>query len=86
MSQIELFSIDNPCIGVCQSGKGGYCIGCLRTRDERQNWYQMSDVDRHHTIKLLARRRRKLNKLIADQHLKDRIIEEYTTPDLFGED
>ena len=31
--QIELFDIDNPCIGVCTSNKKGYCFGCLRSRN-----------------------------------------------------
>jgi len=41
--QIEMFEIDNPCIGVCQSNKKGYCFGCLRSREERQLWLRMTN-------------------------------------------
>lgn len=85
MSQIELFSIDNPCVGVCQSGKGGYCIGCLRTREERQNWYQMSDTNHHRIIKLLMRRRSRLAKLIREAQLDQHTVDVHITPDLFEE-
>lgn len=60
MSQAELFSIDNPCVGVCQMNKKGYCIGCLRKRSERQNWYRLSDSDKHKILVLLAKRHQRL--------------------------
>lgn len=63
MPQFELFEIPNPCIGVCQTANSGYCIGCLRSRLERQHWYVMSDDEKHRVLGLLTRRRQKLNKL-----------------------
>ncbi|WQE04871.1 DUF1289 domain-containing protein [Moraxella canis] len=68
MLQAELFRIDNPCIGVCQMNKKGYCIGCLRKRSERQNWYRLSDSDKHKILVLLAKRRQRL----GDHRLKKR--------------
>lgn len=68
MPQIELFAIENPCVGVCQTAKNGYCLGCLRNREERQTWYQMSDDEKHRVIKLLARRRAKVNKLAHERN------------------
>lgn len=47
MQQLEFFDIPSPCIGVCQSGDKGYCIGCFRTREERLYWHQIdADVKR----------------------------------------
>lgn len=62
MAQFELFDIDNPCIGICQSSQKGYCLGCLRSREERTRWYSLSDNDRRAILKLLYLRRKKLEK------------------------
>ncbi|OOR93152.1 Fe-S protein [Moraxella caviae] len=71
MSQFELFDIDNPCIGVCQTNKKGYCIGCLRKRDERQRWHSLSDNEKHKILTLIARRKRRLQEL---RHEKRQIL------------
>lgn len=68
MSQVELFHIDSPCIGVCEMNKKGYCIGCLRNRNERQLWHTFSDTEKHKVLSLLARRRQRL----GDHRLKTR--------------
>jgi uncharacterized protein len=57
VDQLELFELPNPCIGVCQSNSRGYCIGCLRSRDERFNWHQKPAEERARILKLLAQRR-----------------------------
>lgn len=87
ISQIELFSIDNPCIGVCQSAKNGYCVGCLRSREERQSWYQMSDAEKSYVIKLLARRRAKVVRATASQRHAQLSMDfdSASTPDLFAD-
>lgn len=59
MVQFELFDIDNPCVGICQSDAKGYCIGCLRKRQERQWWHQMNDEQKRSLLRLLAIRRKK---------------------------
>ncbi|MFT5677289.1 MAG: putative Fe-S protein YdhL (DUF1289 family) [Paraglaciecola sp.] len=41
MQQLEFFDIASPCIGVCQSGNTGYCLGCFRSRDERLHWINL---------------------------------------------
>lgn len=90
MPQIELFAIDNPCVGVCQSAKNGYCMGCLRSREERQHWYQLSDSDKHRIIKLLARRRAKVNKHAQQKNaqlsleLTGEFNDDWQAPDLFA--
>ena len=55
--QFELFDIDNPCIGVCQSNKKGYCFGCLRSRAERQRWHHMTTEQRREVLRLIAGRK-----------------------------
>ena len=38
MEQLEFFSIQSPCVGVCSVDEKGYCKGCMRKREERFNW------------------------------------------------
>lgn len=62
-SQIELFAVDNPCIGVCRSNKKGYCFGCLRNRTERQLWFQMTDEQKREVLRLIVGRRKKIEQM-----------------------
>jgi len=57
--QLQLFTIDNPCISVCEVNNRGYCKGCFRSRDERIYWHKFSDVDKGKIIKLCLRRSRR---------------------------
>lgn len=86
MSQFELFEIDNPCIGVCQTGKKGYCKGCLRSRQERQWWYQFDDDQKHRILTLIAKRQKKLARLRL-AHITDHPdpVTASSTPDLFDD-
>lgn len=61
--QIELFDIESPCIGVCQSNKKGYCFGCLRSRPERQLWFKMTNEERREVIRLIAGRRQRIEQM-----------------------
>lgn len=61
--QFELFEIANPCIGVCQSNKKGYCFGCLRSRPERQLWHEMTIEQRREVLRLIAGRRQRIELL-----------------------
>jgi len=84
MDQLELFDLPNPCIGICQSNNRGYCIGCLRSRDERFNWHQKPAAERARILKLLEQRRlrreqAKLSGKTAPQQ------EQAPTEDLFGD-
>ena len=60
MEQPDFFAIPSPCIGVCRANNKGYCVGCLRSREERHNWLKMTDGERHQTMRLLALRRKKV--------------------------
>jgi len=57
--QLQLFTIDSPCIGICEVNNRGYCKGCFRSRDERFYWLQLSDGDKSKVIKLCQRRKRR---------------------------
>ncbi len=73
MEQIELFTIDNPCVGVCENSKKGFCKGCLRSREERFQWFNLSNEARFHVLDLCKQRRMRLikarqDRLEADSH------------------
>ncbi|WP_367105367.1 DUF1289 domain-containing protein [uncultured Psychrobacter sp.] len=61
--QFELFEIANPCIGVCQSNKKGYCFGCLRSRPERQFWHDMNNEQRREVLRLIVGRRQRIEQI-----------------------
>jgi len=56
-------STASPCIDICKfDSETGYCIGCLRTRDECKSWKKMKDKHRKKIIDDRSRRERKLNR------------------------
>ena len=65
--QFELFEIANPCIGVCQSNKKGYCFGCLRSRPERQLWHSMTTEQRREVLRLVSGRKLRVEQMRAHQ-------------------
>lgn len=61
MEQLEFFTVPSPCVGVCSVDDKGYCNGCMRKREERFNWLNMTPSEQLHVIKLCRQRyRRKL--------------------------
>ena len=62
MEQIELFAIESPCRGICQTSKKGYCKGCLRSREERFHWYEMDEGQRRQVLQLCKARWQRLVK------------------------
>lgn len=67
MQQLELLSIENPCINVCQSNKRGYCLGCFRSRDERFNWNTFTPEEKGKILALCKQRGRR-SKAKARKH------------------
>lgn len=63
MKQIEIFEITSPCIGVCQSGPKGFCVGCFRSRDERVHWINLEQDVQSQIIKACARRKKRAQAL-----------------------
>ncbi|MBU2869642.1 DUF1289 domain-containing protein [Colwellia sp. E2M01] len=73
--QLDFFDIPSPCISVCQSDEKGNCLGCLRSREERQTWKDLNNDDKQKVIKrCIQRKKRKDNKKNAKQ--ADVIIQE----------
>jgi len=61
--QLEFFDVPSPCVGVCQSNAKGYCLGCMRTRDERQDWINLDNDNKQKVIKrCIQRKKRQKNK------------------------
>jgi predicted Fe-S protein YdhL (DUF1289 family) len=69
MQQVELFPVPSPCIGVCQSNTKGYCLGCLRSRTERQKWNDLMPAEKMRVIDLCALRKAKLTAMLAAKAL-----------------
>lgn len=68
MQQLEIFSLPNPCIGVCQVNNQGYCQGCWRSRQERQSWQQLTNSNKVAVLALAKQRRlRYLRSLLASK-------------------
>ncbi|MCW8834428.1 MAG: DUF1289 domain-containing protein [Colwellia sp.] len=69
--QLEFFDVPSPCVGVCQSDEKGYCLGCMRSRDERQKWQAFDSDKKQKVIKLcIQRKKRKQNKASKDLIVK----------------
>lgn len=56
-AQLEMFEVPSPCIGVCQTGERGYCVGCFRSREERLYWLQIDDATKRTILKACNRRK-----------------------------
>jgi len=67
MEQIELFTIESPCKGICENSAKGFCKGCLRSRDERFQWFSISNEARHNILDLCKQRRARLLKARQDR-------------------
>ncbi|KMT63774.1 DUF1289 domain-containing protein [Catenovulum maritimum] len=62
MQQTSLFDqqVESPCIGLCQAGARGYCKGCLRSREERYYWANLTATQKLQVISLCEMRKKKL--------------------------
>lgn len=54
--QLEFFDIPSPCRGICQADDRGFCRGCLRSREERFGWMNMSDAQKREVLRLCRQR------------------------------
>ena len=74
--QLEIFAVPSPCIGVCQSGPKGYCLGCFRSRDERLYWLKIDDAAKRTIIRACQRRKA----LAQRQNAEDGSLDNSSTP------
>ena len=79
---MKLFEIVNLYIGICRSNKKSYCFGCLRSRTERQLWLSMSTEQRREVLRLIVRRKQRIEQL-KDQQLGFDFDEVYEVGELF---
>jgi predicted Fe-S protein YdhL (DUF1289 family) len=68
--QLEFFDVPSPCIGLCQSDDKGQCIGCLRTRTERQTWINLNSDDKQKVIKRCKQRKKRKDKAVNKKELE----------------
>ena len=59
--QLEFFDVPSPCVGICQSDEKGNCLGCYRSRDERQGWINLTSDDKQKVIKRCQQRKKRKN-------------------------
>jgi predicted Fe-S protein YdhL (DUF1289 family) len=59
----SFMAVESPCISICKfDEKTGFCIGCLRTKDECKQWKKMKDKHRTRIIDERGKRKHKLKK------------------------
>ena len=83
--QLEFFDVLSPCGSICESDEKGLCRGCMRSRDERQEWINFTNDEKQKVIKrCLQRKKRKLNQLKAKpvEQVVEPLLEEDRQPSL----
>ncbi|EKO4004676.1 DUF1289 domain-containing protein [Vibrio fluvialis] len=73
MEQLEFFQVPSPCVGVCTVDDRGYCHGCMRKREERFRWLEMTPAEQLHVIQLCRQRYRR--KVLAARKASETEIE-----------
>jgi len=63
--QLEFFDVPSPCIGICQLNDKGQCLGCFRTRVERQTWTSINSDEKQKVIKRCLQRKKRLDNKAA---------------------
>jgi hypothetical protein len=69
--QLEFFDVPSPCIGICQSDDKGHCLGCFRSREERQSWTRLNANDKQKVIKRCQQRKKRKN-----PNLKEKVVKQ----------
>lgn len=83
--QLEFFDVPSPCIGLCQSNDKGQCIGCFRTRTERQTWINLNTDDKQKVIKRCQQRKKRKDKGVKKQELEAEPNVELIQPSLLDQ-
>jgi len=65
--QLEFFDVPSPCVGICQSNDKGQCLGCFRTRVERQTWTSVDSDEKQKIIKRAIQRKKRFDKKESDK-------------------
>lgn len=60
----------SPCIGICELGAGGYCVGCHRSGDEIAAWSSLPPQQRQQLMDhVLPERAQRIARLVEDAPL-----------------
>jgi uncharacterized protein len=78
VEQIELFQVESPCRGVCENSAKGFCKGCLRSREERFQWFRLTDREKRKVLQICKQRWQRLLK--ARQGRMDSLNQRSTLP------
>lgn len=70
MEQLEFFDIPSPCVNVCESNERGYCKGCYRSREERQQWHLKSNPERREVLRLCFLRKKRAEQQALLDHVR----------------
>lgn len=70
MEQLEFFEIPSPCINVCESNDRGYCMGCYRSREERQGWSVMTNPEKREVLRLCSLRKKRAEQQIMLEKIR----------------
>ncbi len=54
VNDMEHANATNPCQGICVQDDNDFCIGCMRTTEERSCWYEYTDVERDKVLEKIA--------------------------------
>ena len=73
--QLEFFDVPSPCIGICQADEKGYCLGCLRTREERKIWKDCSNDDKQKVIKRCIQRKKRKAKRVEQEQTPEKPLQ-----------
>jgi predicted Fe-S protein YdhL (DUF1289 family) len=68
--QLEFFDVPSPCIGMCQSDDKGHCLGCMRSRNERQDWKDFNNDEKKKVIKRCLQRKKRNKNQLNPKHEK----------------
>ncbi|MFC4486368.1 DUF1289 domain-containing protein [Tepidiphilus baoligensis] len=64
--------VTSPCIGVCRlDERTGWCVGCLRTREEIARWRDADEAERRRILAAVVRRRAALGEGEANSQALD---------------
>ncbi|KGJ89062.1 DUF1289 domain-containing protein [Colwellia psychrerythraea] len=83
--QLEFFDVPSPCVSICETDEKGLCRGCMRSRNERQEWISFTNDEKQKVIKrCLQRKKRKLNQQKEKQpeQVVESLLEENLQPSL----
>ncbi|GAA6206336.1 DUF1289 domain-containing protein [Thalassotalea sp. SU-HH00458] len=71
--QLEFFDVPSPCVGICQSDDKGQCLGCFRTREERQNWINLASTEKQKVIKRCIQRKKRKDGKIKTKEIEQNV-------------